>query len=179
MKNLLLCLLISCLNCACSRINGMDSREQKAYKIIGNFSKQMQKKGLCSIGTGLGMEHTKGENYGKQNFMSVTFQVDQVLTIESARRLSVETINEFLDCINSEVDFRGCVVEYPYTYKYVSVIIIGQKPPCERSPFVEGVIVDGGFIYYHCGPCTPPTRGLIHKETFEEAVCILQNKSAS
>lgn len=174
MKNLFLCLLLLFFS-SCVRANCFCEDEKIAYQVMGQFSKKMHRRGCDAIGTGIG-EEKNGEKKGKIKYLSVHLTTNRSLTFESARELAVDCVNSFLSEINQTVEFRKYLIEYPLSPKYISIIISGQDPSDNNISFVRSVIAND-LICYYSDSMQPPQYGLIHKETFEEAVAILQQES--
>ncbi len=148
----------------------MPQRDVFGYQIMGQFAKKMQKQGFHAVGTGIGEDKSAEKGTRKLNYLQLLFNVDEVLTIERGRELAVLSACEFLNIINSNEDSYKYFIEYPMTTKYICIIIGGEKHP---DSCIESVHVSNGFVNYFSGDLTMPHFGRIYKETFEEAVRIL------
>lgn len=165
-------LLLTILTGCYYPITPLDKEQIMAYQIMGRFSDNIEEEaGLHFLGTGLG----ENKENRKLNYLSVTFAVDRVLTLEEGRKLGVEVLSAFLNSINSREDFKEALTEYPFTPKYTKVILIGITPETKDADFIESVIA-GDTIYYYSDDIRQPKMGLLHKESFEEAVCILKQQ---
>ena len=167
-----LCSLVLCFLYGCS--DPRSEREKVRDRILVQFSKQMQKKGLYAAGLGGGCSISK-----KINLMDVTFDYYNVMNIESARRLIVESANALLTLINSDTSNEVYFEEFPARVDILLISIIGQIPDSKRD-YIGSVSVIKGKVYY----CTDDPTGKVmpfldvHKETFEEAKSLLSQEKA-
>ncbi len=158
------------LNC-CTHMNGLSQREILAHRIMPLFARVVHKEGFVTTSVG------GGQKDGKQDELVMTFEIQEVLTIETARKYAVEKTLEFLAFINAQEKFRKYLIEYPLTLSHVGISISGQDPPDHDPSGVATVIVVNGRLFYHGKERMYPTFGLIHKETFEDALAHLNNPS--
>ncbi len=145
-------------------------RDRLVYSALGKFIKSMTAEGYCAAGVGEGIDHKTG----KQNCLEVTFDVENLPDIETARKMEVEALQRFLQYVNSEVGIENYVAEYPYTLKGLGVALINKHR--DKGLFLVSNFRDK-IIYYQDEIDKPmgPSKE-IHSETFEEATQILKNQ---
>src|ERR1700722_2704132 len=161
-------ILFFCCSCMTSSLS-LD--EQIAYRVMGEFSKSMQVRGLYAVGYGL-----KGDkSNNKLGVLDICFQTNQQLNIESARKLIVENVNHFVIFLNDNKKLKTYLTVFPATSKQISFSIRGKERLDNNPNYVEMAYTYENNIAYFTDSVAPPTHGLIHKETFEEAVAQLQN----
>lgn len=143
--------------------------DKLARRAMRSFMKKMECRGYHSYGIG------EGEYAYQKNFFCMMFQTEQVLSIESARRLGVQAVNDFLSHINSTKNIRDCLIQYPLTEQFVEIMIRGEDLSSDNSNLVL-VMAGGGKVCYKSNSLMPPSYGVIYQETFEEAERILREE---
>jgi len=168
---LVLCSLILCFLSGCS--DPRCEREKVRDRILIQFSKQMQKKGLYAAGLGGGCTINK-----KINLIDVSFDYDEVMDLDSARKLIVESTKHLLDLINSDGNIKEYFEVFPVDVDILSISIMGQIPDSSRD-YIRLVFVLKGIVYYYtddpAGKVMPFLD--VHEETFEEAKKIVSKKN--
>ncbi len=81
-------------------------------------------------------------------------------------------MQEFLDFLNDHEDFKKCVKEWPLTEESICISIRGAKIEDVHGEYVRSVMGGQGSIWYFSFVSSP---WCLHRETFEEAVNILQH----
>lgn len=159
----------SCVNSS-TQTSFVRERDKKIGKVLKNFQSSMAKKGYYLGGLGEGIDHDTKQ----QKYLSFTFTIEQLPDIDFARKVELETIQEFLTSINSEEGIQDYLVEYPFTINYISIAFISTNPQ-------EGIFIAANFeheLYYTkkicLNPYTPSKE--IHRETYEEAIHILEEQ---
>lgn len=107
----------------------------------------------------------------------IFFHIEEKLTIESARKLAIQTAKEFLAHINANERIRNELVEYPLTEKYIHIAISGEDIDANDSTYIKSVNVGMGRLFYYIDSRKPPTFGIVLKETFREAEKIVREQS--
>lgn len=143
-------------------------------RILAQFSKQMQKKGLSAVGKGGGCSRDT-----KIYLISITLDYYEEMDIQSARRLIVESTQTLLNLINSDPKNKEYFEQFPAKVNTVFLAIIGQPQKNINSDYIFIVDIINGILYYKIdiekSPSSPFTT--IHQETFEEAQRILAEQS--
>ena len=123
-KPILLFLLFLLFLSSCVSPSQEDRFEQERRKVIHqalrHFIKAMEAKGFHAGGIGEGLDHSNW----KQNYLGVTFEMEHIPDVDFARKIEVETIQEFLHYINSEEGIEDYVAEYPYPLKFIRIAFI-------------------------------------------------------
>lgn len=143
-------------------------RDKRIYSAVRKFKKAMEAKGYRAAGLGEGIDHSNG----KQKYLGITFDIESIPTIDFARKIEVEALQEFLNYINSEEGIQDYVAEYPYPLKFLDVTFISKLRDvdfCMVSNFEEEI------YYYKDEPGKPLEGPLIevHRESYEDAIRIL------
>lgn len=102
------------------------------------------------------------------------FDIDELPDVEFARRLEVETLQEFLRCINSQEGIQDYLAEYPFPLKFIHIGFISRHPE-------EGLFLVSNYrenlSYAKRNPDNPGGPLIdVHEESFEDAVRILAQK---
>jgi len=163
----LLILTVSCVN------SGITSREKSSAMIRKVFIQEMENEGLQAIGTG------GAEREGKTTQISVSFQINKLMDIASAREIIVEAGSSLIDIINTTENISQFFVDYPVSSSIVRIIIIGKKPPPEDSlNYVLTVFLTDGKVRYTTDDPNPENLRLytVHEESFDEALAIIDTK---
>ena len=145
-------------------------RDKRIHHILRDFKGAMRTKGFHAAGIGEGVDH----NTGKQNYLKVVFDIEKLPDIDFARKIEVETLQEFLHYINLEEGIQDYVAEYPFPLKFVRIVFISQRPG-------EGLFSVANFeeeLYYDKDDPDKPIGPSIevHQESYEDAVRILAQK---
>jgi hypothetical protein len=145
-------------------------RDKRVYSALRKFKHAMEAKGYRAAGLGEGIDHATR----KQNYLGLTFDIESLPDIDFARKIEVETLQEFQKYINSEKGIQAYVAEYPYPIKFLKVTFISKLRDvnlCNVSNFEEEI------YYYKDEPGKPLQGPLIevHRESYDDAVRILQD----
>lgn len=110
--------------------------------IVSNYLKDIRKKGVFAAGVG-------GGALGEVSLISLHLDCNQSHTVESARLLFVECVEELLRRINQKKELRPHLKNYPLSIREISLFIIdfSQKtnPP---KDFVAFMGLKGNDVYY-------------------------------
>lgn len=149
-----------------------DKTEINAYRFMAEFAQSMESKGLKPIGSGCS---------GAANIfvkLRLMFQIDSNLTIESARKLIVDASEEFLKGLNNNKQLRPYLIKFPATIENISISISSTDSDGNKMPNIRSVSTVGDKINFYNDE-NDPDKWLIHKESFEEAVAIVEKTRAS
>ena len=107
--------------------------------------------------------------------MAMSFDLYHEIDLKEARKLLVYVINEYLSEINSNVEVRPFLHEYPFTAKNVEIRIWAYNPdrsklPPEKIYYISAI--NGNLNYYRRGP-KKYTRQAICEETYAEALKLI------
>jgi hypothetical protein len=172
--------LISCLFASCSfsepskKETAEDhfgkERDRAIYRALKKFCKSMETKGYRASGIGEGIDHSTR----KQNYLGVTFDIKCLPSIDFARKIEVEALQEFQKYINEEEGIQDYVAEYPYPIKFIEITFINKQSP---QGLFSVANCENELIYRQDDPCqTIGPSIIIHRETYEEAVRILEQQ---
>jgi hypothetical protein len=145
-------------------------RDKRVYSALRKFKLAMEAKGFYAAGIGEGLDHSTG----KQNYIGLTFAIEKLPNIDFARKIEVETLQEFLCCINSEEGIQDYVAEYPYPLKFIYVAFISQHPEeglFSVSNFQEKLLYDQDDSKKPIGPLIE-----MHRESYADALLILSQQ---
>ena len=145
---------------------------KSTHKAINRLGKEKQ---LRAIGTGGGM---MGDIY----CIAGSFQFFHPVTQMEARQLLVDAVDVYLQEINSNKVVRPYLHEYPFPVKDIEIRVWIKNPdrPNVAADQIEYMSAINGVLCYDL-PDKPGSykNNLLHEETYEEAVQILQNQRKS
>ncbi len=145
-------------------------RDKRVYSSLRKFKRSMEAKGYWAAGIGEGIDHSTE----KQNYLGVTFDIENLPDVDFARKVEIEAVQEFLCYINAEEGIQDYVAEYPYPLKFLRISFISRHP--EKGLFSVANFQDE--IYYNQdNPIGPLIE--IHSESYEDAVRILERQQQS
>jgi hypothetical protein len=145
-------------------------RDKRIYSALGKFITAMENKGYHAAGIGEGINHANG----KQNYLGVTFDIEELPSVDFARKIEVEALQEFQKHVNAEEGIQDYVAEYPYPIKFLDVAFISKVRDVN-------LCIVGNFeeeIYYLKDEPGKPLQGPaieVHRESYEDAVGILDD----
>lgn len=156
--------------CSCNKnINKIDMISDQ---IISEYAKEMEKKGLYVVGFG------GGEKNGKINLFDVCFDVNQLLTIDTAREYIVNSTINLMNFINKDEKNEFFFEKFPVLNNIIHITIIGEEVEDFGLNNIQSVSLVSGKIFYKIrnkktnATLLPPLIW-VHEETFEEAQRIL------
>lgn len=137
-----------------------------AHEITEKTAKKLKaQKNLYLAGTG-------GQMMNDIQMMMMGFDLYEVIDIETARQLLVDSVQEYLSAINSNEEIRPYLHNYPFTAKNVEIVIYIYNPDGSQVPLDKITIAaanQGRVVYYVDDP-QKHTIKTIHEETYEEAL---------
>jgi len=139
-----LCISLLCLE-GCGPREELSREEELAFQIRSKVAhKLVAKYDMKMIGFSAAMPE------GVINNLGLLFQVFRVLTIEEAREILVDGVQEFLSEINSNEEIRPYLKVYPFTPKNITidVYVSGSKGEDVYDPNIEAAIVSRGKLWY-------------------------------
>ena len=179
LQMIFLCALLSL--CKCIDINKKsqssyvhdEDYERIASRLERKFIQKMKiEKELQCIGIG-------GKMMNDIQEMGMSFQYFHVMNLSEARQLLVRTETEYLNEINNSKELRPYLHNYPFTYENI-VIRIFIKNPDNTDVSLNEIsymsCIDGLLRYdlpYEKGS---RVNRELHKETYEEALKIVQEE---
>jgi hypothetical protein len=180
--------LISCLFASCSfpEPSRQETAEERfdrerivvVHGALRKFIKSMETKGYHAAGIGEGLDHSQDREKEKQNYLGVTFDIKCLPSIDFARKIEVEALQEFQKYINEEEGIQDYVAEYPYPVKFLSITFI-SKIRDQNLCMVTNNSRDE--IYYLKDEPGKPLAGPlieVHRESYEDAVGILEQQKS-
>lgn len=164
-------LFFTFLLATCGCTSDMTPTDKVRARIIRRYARQMLKRGLYVAGGG------GGQKDGKVRVLDVCLNIDQVLTIGSARSLVVASTQELIELINSSSQ-KQYFLECPVSERSLCVSIIGRKPECYRE-YIISVTALYGTVYYSSEDYTGKVMHLFdaYEESYEEAVKIVSREN--
>lgn len=155
-----------------------DDCDRISDRILSQLAKQMRKHNLYAIGSGGGCTLDN-----KINLISMVFKYDNILCINFARRLIVESTDALLQLVNSNPDNKEYFEIFPISDAEIYISIIGALPLDNNPDDISGVKIVKGRIRYTIDNFNPPPKKdgpllTVHSETFEEAKKILHEQQS-
>jgi hypothetical protein len=141
-------------------------------EIMNTFSKQVKKeKNLIMIASGWSFKE-------KLKTFVLRYAIVKKVGIEQARELFIETCEGLLKLANANEEIRPLLIDYPFTYKNLDIMIsFDESTNASASPpFIALVSILDGVIRYKTDNCITNMFDTVHKETYEEALKIYNQK---
>ncbi len=162
----LFCILINCTD-------PRSEREKTRDRLLIQLAQQMRKKELYAIGAGGGCNRDK-----KINLISIPFNYYDVLDIENARELIVESAISFLELITSASDSKNYFEKFPVPVEVIDIGIISQTNEKYNSSHIIVADLLNGKVHYQIDRLPPKDSPFltVHEESFEEAESIVAQK---
>ena len=176
---IVLCLFASCSFPKPSRKETAEDqfdreRRKVVHGALKKFIKSMEAKGYRAAGIGEGLDHTGDREKEKQKYLGVTFDIKCLPSIDFARKIEVEALQEFQKYINEEEGIQDYVAEYPYPIKFLKVTFISKIRDQDLCMVTNN---SRDEIYYLKDEPGKPLAGPpieVHRESYEDAVRILE-----
>jgi hypothetical protein len=142
-------------------------------EIVRTFAKEMKKElALQCIGDGGSMPYDVEE-------ITVLFVSFQKVTVDKARELEIAAIEKLTNIINKNEKIRPYLREYPFPKNRADVRItfLTEKGEYFDKNFVTFVFQTKNQIFYETRNLQEDKFVLLHKESLEEAIKIVERKS--
>ena len=161
-----LCLLVSCTE-------STSEAERFSHKIEREFIKAQKKRGLRAAGTGGSLAGAK------IRYSFVAFQIDEVLTVERARTLLVNMIEEFKCIVESQPGYEDHFPVDEPLEDHLSTTLFGLEPREWHTDYISTASARLGKVRYaRSGPPSNPNDfETVLRETFQEAKAIVDGES--
>lgn len=169
MNNLICCISLCLLNYFAVFCENISKKENVIYQMMNSFAQRKYSDGLKVAGTGLA-EEKEGEEKGKLKLLKMSFVIDKSLTIQSARKIGIETIDQFLSYVNNDKRLIPFLIVNPITERNIRITITGSNSVYKENQYIKSISAGEGYIRYYSDELMPPNYGLILKETYEEAL---------
>ncbi|MBS0621234.1 MAG: hypothetical protein JSS61_07250 [Verrucomicrobia bacterium] len=141
-----------------------------ANRITANVSEQIKNEtGLVPIGTGGSMMHDI-------QMLALSFQYYHAVDQNQARDLLLYCVDTYVNAVNSNVDVRPFLHDYPFTSKNIQIRIWVYASDATRMPLGEissMSSIDGIFKYISEDPATNHYE-VLYRESYEEAQSIVE-----
>ncbi len=160
----------------CSSFGYQSPRYVKlAHKITEKTARELKaQKNLYLVGTG-------GQMMDDIQMMMMGFNFYKIVDIETARKLLVDSVQEYLAAINSSEEVRPYLHNYPFTAKNVEIVIYFYSPDGSRGPpdKIKIAATNHGEVVYYIDDPEKHTIKSMHEETYEEALKLANNEPNS
>ena len=137
-----------------------------AHEITEKTAKKLkEQKDLILIGTG-------GKMMGDIQAMDMSFDYYHEVDLKTARKLLIDSVQEYLSDINSNDKIRKYLHKYPFTAKNVEIVIFFRSPDGFKVPpgKINIAAANQGKVIYYIDYPEKHTIKSIYKETYEEAL---------
>ncbi|MCP5469705.1 MAG: hypothetical protein H7A36_04275 [Chlamydiales bacterium] len=150
-------------------------RREISGRIKNLIIKEMQPYGLEPFGIG------GAELHGMITGIELVFNIDQLLDIESARKILVEATEKAIQIASSQKESSDFFTEIPVPKEIFSIGILGPEPEINDGKHIEAARCSGGEIVYNITNPDPRWDNYVHvhEETFEEARAIVRGGKPS
>lgn len=156
----------------CTGFTKMTEGEKALNKFTNSFQTEIKRDyGFSAYGSGASFPV-------KIEFINLSFYVDCVVTIEEARRLVIPICNKMVGALNKSDYLKPYLANNPASLKNIS-LTFSFKEDLNQKDLPQSVMVFGTkrLVLYNTLTHTTPMLRDLHRETFDEAVKILQDES--
>ncbi len=168
MKNFILILSVSLFSFVCLVGMHKSNDEKIVDGIIEDVSlKIYEKNGLVLCGTGAQMMN-------KIDMLGLYFDCEKQIKIEEARKLLVDTAEQFLNDINSNEKIRPYLCHYPFKITDIEIEI--YTPPLKKANELAVVSIAKGCLVYENYDFS--SLEVVFKETYQEGLQKLNLKAS-
>jgi hypothetical protein len=143
------------------------------YKIIGEKSKLLAKRHkMCAIGDSVGMPS------GVVHMLGGSFQKEKVRSLSEARRIIVDSGNEFLRAVNANEKLKPFLIKSPFTIDNIEVDIYLMDNGFDDTDNKLEVIglLKGQITYNYENKIKTRGYSKVIKESYEEALKKIQEE---
>ena len=154
------------------KLEGAKVYNKYMNEIKSDVARTLEKRhNMCLIGEGTGAMHCV-------EMLSLSFQINRILTKENARKIIVDCVNEFTKKVNAHVKIRPYLKTFPFEGAQVTIYITDKNRRNIYDPEI-GVVSyrEGEITYYTDDPENKWKYKTKIKETLEEAMQILQSEN--
>jgi|HubBroStandDraft_4_1064222.scaffolds.fasta_scaffold301191_2 hypothetical protein len=146
--------------------------EKLADAITAKTAKKLKnEKSLVLVGTG-------GRMMDDIKMMMMGFEYRKIVSIEIARKLLVDSVEEYLSEINTSEKIRPFLHNYTFTAKNIEIVIYFRNPDGSKvSPDQMNIAsAKEGQMFYYADYPEKHTLKVIREETYEEALRAISSK---
>ncbi len=115
----------------------------------------------------------------KCNAVAYDFNYEKAATISEGRRIIVNAVEIIIDSAHEVKEFEEYLAQPPFTYKHIMMGI--SFPPSvfmdQKDPYIELIAIMRGTIRYKIWNEAAYEYELLHEETYEEALRILDDEN--
>ena len=154
------------------------AREQKINEFTAEAGRKIrQETGFRLIGTGGGVI---GEKRLVRK-LNMSFSHYGTITMEEGREFVIYCVQEYLSAINGCEEIREELVHYPFTPRDIQITLFIRGPKNEDVPIgeLDVIYIVNGIIKYKIEQPDISSMKEIHRETYEEALKIVEEKDPS
>ena len=146
--------------------------EKLADAITAKTAKKLRnEKGLILVGTG-------GRMMDDIKMMMMSFEFRKVVNIEIARKLLVDSVEDYLSEINISEKIRPYLHNYPVTPKNIEIVICFRNADGSKvaSDQINIASAKEGKMFYYIDFPEKQTLKILCEETYEEALRAISAK---
>lgn len=116
-----------------------------------------------------------GAMMDKVNSYDFYFESNYELNLDDCRLLVVKVVTNFLEKVNSNIELRPYLKNYPFTADNIELMISFKDKNNKylKQEYITLVFTQGGYIVYEKYDYDAKTHITAHKETFAEALEIV------
>jgi hypothetical protein len=160
-------LLVSCLK----KEDIRQKSDKIEHEILNKTIRQLKKeKKLKFLGFG------ESGNV-RLSMLSLSFSTDKSYEINNGRKMIIYCAETFLKNINSNEQMRPYLQNYPFNSKNIEIfLLLNIKTKIPNKQELESIVLSHGYIRYEISDEQDNLK-TIHKETYEEALKIVQSEN--
>jgi hypothetical protein len=131
-----------------------------------------REKGLRLCGTG-------GQMMDQIKMLALSFDYNHEIGIEEGRDLLITAMRNFLAIVNEDKTIRPYLTSYPFQPKNIEIRIFIKNPDQSDPEPGKLCVVSAleGVLKYSTTDPSLPLFKTVHKETYEEALLVMQRSS--
>lgn len=168
---LIFCAFLLLIFCECNDGKMRSDLDRRSDSIIIKFDRHVRKYGFYAVGSGGSV------NDEKITSVDISFNINEVMDLKTARKHIVFLVNALVDQINTNPTNSNYFEKFPVDRNIVKISILGKTPESSIDHIVHVFwLPSRNKIYYSTDdPVVMPFLD-VHEETFEEAEAILNKK---
>jgi len=151
--------------CSYSR-HPLEDDEKLVNLITAKTAKKLEnEKSLILIGTG-------GSMMDDIKMLMMGFEYRKAVNIAMARKLLIDSVEEYLSEINANEVIRAHLHNYPFTSKNIEIVIYIRNPDGSKVALDEFKVISAleGKMFYYVDCPEKHTLKAVYEETYEEAL---------
>jgi hypothetical protein len=143
-------------------------------KVISKFNRKLDQNGYECYGVGIDHNCNTIRMIARHYYT----RDHHFRNVSEARRAYIVLVTQLLTTLNNDKEIRTSLFDFPFTVANLefSIRTLDKKNQPPPAPYIFYIQNEGNKIAYFTYSEQPPNYRLIHVETWDEAVAILQQE---